>query len=88
MAAQYYWSLTQHKVVMAEEEKAANRIGPYASVEEAQNALKKVEQRNEEWSSDPVFNDPVDEVDDNDVEPPAKKPTEVTPEVWDAIKDH
>ena len=35
----YWWSLTQHRVVTAEECRAEGRLGPYATPAEAQNAL-------------------------------------------------
>jgi hypothetical protein len=34
-----------------------DRIGPFASREEAAKALEKVEERNEEWDSDPNWDD-------------------------------
>ncbi len=37
--------------------KAADRLGPYASREEAEQALDKVAQRNETFDNDPRWND-------------------------------
>ncbi|GAB6987946.1 hypothetical protein [Nocardioides pyridinolyticus] len=34
-----------------------DRLGPYATREEAEGALAKAEQRNEEWDNDPDWND-------------------------------
>ena len=34
-----------------------NRIGPFPTREEAAKALEKVEERNEQWDSDPRWND-------------------------------
>ncbi|GAA1394504.1 hypothetical protein [Luteococcus peritonei] len=54
---QWYWSLKQHRVVRGDEEKAAHRLGPYATREEAARAVDEVAQRNEAWDNDPRFND-------------------------------
>lgn len=41
------------------------RLGPYATREEAAEALHHAQERNEEWDNDPRFNDPdEDEGDD------------------------
>jgi len=37
--------------------KVADRLGPYASREEAERALEKVDERNEAYDSDPRWND-------------------------------
>jgi hypothetical protein len=37
--------------------KVADRLGPYASREEAERALDKVEQRNDAFDNDPRWND-------------------------------
>ena len=37
--------------------KNADRLGPYATSEEASRALDKVEERNQEWDNDPDWND-------------------------------
>jgi hypothetical protein len=34
-----------------------DRLGPYGSREEAEHALEKAEQRNQEWDNDPNWND-------------------------------
>ncbi len=57
MAEQYYFCLEHHTVEGADGCRAADRLGPYSSREEAQNALAKVEQRNDEWDNDPAWND-------------------------------
>lgn len=54
---QWYWSLKQHRVVGEGEEKAEDRLGPYATREEAEQALKRVGDRNESWDNDPKWND-------------------------------
>ena len=35
----------------------ADRLGPYPTPEEAEHALEKVQQRNEDWDNDPNWND-------------------------------
>ena len=37
--------------------KAADRLGPYDTAEEAAHALEKVAERNEAWENDPNWND-------------------------------
>ncbi len=37
--------------------RAANRLGPYASREEAERALQKVDERNDAFDQDPRWND-------------------------------
>jgi hypothetical protein len=57
MAEQFYFCL-KHGTVEGEDGcKAADRLGPYPSREEAEAALDKVQQRNEEWDNDPAWND-------------------------------
>ena len=38
-----------------------DRLGPYDSREEAERALEKAEQRNEEWDNDPKWNDEAED---------------------------
>jgi len=53
-----YWFCLKHHTVEGQEGcRIADRLGPYASHEEASRALDKVEQRNEEWDNDPKWND-------------------------------
>ncbi|HYO31761.1 MAG TPA: hypothetical protein VES21_02855 [Nocardioidaceae bacterium] len=57
MAEQFYFCL-KHRTVEGEDGcKAADRLGPYPSRDEAETALDKVQQRNEEWDNDPAWND-------------------------------
>ena len=57
MAEQFYFCL-KHRTAEGEDGcKAADRLGPYPSREEAEAALDKVQQRNEEWDNDPAWND-------------------------------
>lgn len=48
----YYWSLKDHRVVTeADNVKAEDRLGPYATAEEAQQALQHVEANNDAWEA-------------------------------------
>lgn len=60
----WYWCLTHHAVEPYDACKAADRLGPYATREEAATALDRVRARNEEWENDPRFNDEDDDEDD------------------------
>lgn len=46
----YYYCLKHHKVEEAGDCPAKNRLGPYATPDEAAQALHKVDERNEEWN--------------------------------------
>lgn len=60
-----YWFCLNHHTVEGEEGcKAADRLGPYDTREEASRALDKVAERNETWDNDPNWNDDLDEEDD------------------------
>ena len=54
---EYWWCLTHHAVEGADGCRNSDRLGPYATAEEASRALEKVEERNEEWDNDPKWND-------------------------------
>lgn len=57
MAERYFYCL-DHKAVEPEDGcRAADRLGPYATREEAEQALEKVHERNESWDNDPRWND-------------------------------
>jgi hypothetical protein len=60
MADQDWWyDLKTHSAVQDSKNsaKAVDRLGPYASREEAERALQKVEERNEAWDNDPKWSD-------------------------------
>jgi hypothetical protein len=57
MAGQYYYCLEHHTVEPEEGCRAADRLGPYATRAEAERALEKVQERNEEWDNDPNWSD-------------------------------
>ncbi|HBX81425.1 MAG: hypothetical protein WAV45_05690 [Propionibacteriaceae bacterium] len=60
---QWYWCLDHHAVEPYDGCKSADRLGPYATKDEAANALQAVQDRNVEWDNDPRFND--DDEDDD-----------------------
>ena len=57
MSEQYWFCLKHHTVEGPAGCKAADRLGPYTSADEAARALEKVEQRNEAWDEDPRWKD-------------------------------
>jgi len=61
MGSQYYYCL-EHQTVEGEEGcRAADRLGPYGTRAEAEQALEKVAERNEEWDNDPRWNDDLED---------------------------
>lgn len=54
---EHWFCLTHHRVEGADGCRNADRLGPYASADEASRALEKVEERNEQWDNDPDWND-------------------------------
>lgn len=54
---QWYWCLTHHAVEPYDGCKDDDRLGPYATRDEAQHALEKVQERNDAWDNDPNWND-------------------------------
>ncbi|HEY5980030.1 MAG TPA: SPOR domain-containing protein [Microlunatus sp.] len=54
MSDKHYWyDLTTKSVITDDNDtKATDRLGPYATREEAENALAKVEENNKSWDSD------------------------------------
>ena len=54
---QWYWCLTHHRVEPYEACRSEGRLGPYATREDAANALEKVQERNEAWENDPRYAD-------------------------------
>ncbi len=57
MAEKFFFCLNHHTVEGVDGCSASDRLGPYATREEAEHALEKVKQRNEEWDNDPAWND-------------------------------
>ena len=58
MDEEYWFCLKHHTVEPREGCKNADRLGPYATREEAEHALERVAERNDEWDNDPNWNDP------------------------------
>lgn len=56
-ADQWYYCLLDHAVEPAEGCKAAERLGPYPTREQAEAALRLAKERNQEWEDDPRFNE-------------------------------
>lgn len=57
MADQYFYCVKHHSVESEQGCTAIDRLGPYPSHDEAERALAKVQERNEEWDNDPAWND-------------------------------
>lgn len=57
---EFYYCLEHKTVEPFEGCRSADRLGPYATKEEAAAALDKVADRNEEWDNDPKWNDTDD----------------------------
>jgi|JI8StandDraft_1071087.scaffolds.fasta_scaffold204825_2 hypothetical protein len=57
---QWYWCLTHKAVEPYEACKSIDRLGPYATREDAAAALATVTRRNDEWEHDPRFDDDDD----------------------------
>lgn len=53
------WFCVKHRRVEQGEDMCPpiDRLGPYATREEAKHALEKAEERNQEWDHDPLWND-------------------------------
>jgi hypothetical protein len=60
MSERWFYCLKHHRVEPEEGCKAADRLGPYGSQQEAARALEKVQERNEAWDTDPTWNDDRD----------------------------
>lgn len=53
-----FWYCLNHKTVEPADGCAnSQRLGPYPTQDDAAHALEKVQQRNQEWDSDPRWND-------------------------------
>ena len=61
---QWYWCLTHKTVEPYQGCREDVRLGPYATPVEASHALERVAERNEEWDTDPRWNDDDDASDD------------------------
>lgn len=60
--ASYWYCVTHERVEHGEGMcPPIDRLGPFDTHEEASHALEKAEQRNEEWDSDPNWNDDLED---------------------------
>ncbi len=57
---EYYWCLTHKAVEDRDGCRNVDRIGPFATREEAAAALDKVAERNDAWDNDPKWKDADD----------------------------
>lgn len=57
MPGEYYWCLDHKTVEEREGCKSRDRLGPYPTRADAEHAMEKVAQRNEQWDDDPRWND-------------------------------
>jgi hypothetical protein len=56
-----FWFCLKHHTVEGEDGcRNQDRLGPYATADEASHALDKVAERNQEWDNDPKWNDEKD----------------------------
>lgn len=63
---QWYYCLDHKAVEPYFGCRSATRLGPYASREEAQEALERVAERNDEWETDPRYHDAEEEAEQPD----------------------
>ncbi len=61
MSNGWYYCLDHHAVEPYEGCRSATRLGPYPTAADAAHALEMAAERNEEWETDPRFNDPEDD---------------------------
>ncbi len=55
---EYWFNVKLHRVETTEDlSPSKDRLGPYATRAEAERALEKAAQRNEDWDGDPDWND-------------------------------
>lgn len=67
---QWYYCLTHHAVEPFDGCKSEDRLGPYATQEDAAHALEKVRERNKEWDEeDSRFEDDAEDRDGEDLSP-------------------
>lgn len=66
MSDKYYYCLNHHTVEGADGCRAADRMGPYDTAEQASRALEIAAERTAAWESDPDWND--DAVEDKPTE--------------------
>ena len=55
--SKFWYCVKHHRVEDPDGCAPIDRLGPFDTREEAEHALEKAEQRNEEWDKDPNWND-------------------------------
>lgn len=60
-AGEWYYCLKHTKVEEGPECPAKNRLGPYATRDEAEHAMETAAGRNLDWETDPRWHDPDDD---------------------------
>jgi len=58
MDEEFWYCLKHHQVETRQGCRNADRLGPYATADEAAHALDRVAERNDDWENDPDWNDP------------------------------
>lgn len=66
MTGAWYYCLDHHTVEPYDGCRSLTRLGPYPTPQDAAHALDRVAERNDAWETDPRFNDPDDEADEDD----------------------
>jgi hypothetical protein len=64
VSGSYYWCLVHEQAEPEDGCANSQRLGPYASLQEAERALEKVQERNRRWDNDPNWNDDVEDLED------------------------
>lgn len=64
----WYYCLVHKLVEPYEACKSEDRLGPFKTKVEAEHALERMAERQEEWETDPRFNDPEEDLDEWDRE--------------------
>jgi len=67
-SGEWYYCLLHHAVEPYEGCRSEDRLGPYPTKEDAAQALEHAQRRNEEWETDPRFNDPDEDETEDDTE--------------------
>ncbi len=65
---EWYYCLDHRAVEPYDGCPSDSRLGPYATREDAQQALLHAQERNEQWETDPTFNDEPDDPEEEDLE--------------------
>jgi len=66
MTGAWYYCLDHHAVEPYEGCRSLTRLGPYATADEAAQALERVVERNDQWENDPRYHDPDEDEDEEE----------------------